>query len=114
MQRVLISNAIATVIFVAFAIYATRNVWLRKQEMPRERYEIRPFVVKGDLFTFAEFQNLLKIYSCGSDNGTGFWASADGNWFDRDLNEIVRVCPENVRLGKRPEPFFTHIMYFGK
>jgi hypothetical protein len=81
---------------------------------PEHLFEIRPFGVRADLFTFEEFQELLKVYSCGSDNGTGLWANADGLWFDQRSGEPVRVCPDEVRLGKRPEAFFTHIMYYGK
>jgi hypothetical protein len=80
----------------------------------KERYEIRPFVTDGDLFTFAEFQELLKKYSCSSDNGTGYWASHNGIWFNKKLNKSMYVYPEEVRLGKRPELFFTHVMYHGK
>jgi hypothetical protein len=82
--------------------------------LSKEKYEIRPFLTDGDLFTFAEFQELLKKYNCGSDNGTGYWASHDGIWFDRKLGEPMGVYPEEVRLGKRPEVFFTHVMYHGK
>jgi hypothetical protein len=79
-----------------------------------DSFEIRPFDVQADLFTFDEFRELLKVYSCSSDNGTGLWATADGLWFDQRSGEPVCVCPNEVRLGKRPEAFFTHIMYYGK
>jgi hypothetical protein len=81
---------------------------------PEDLFEIRPFDVHGDLFTFDEFRELLKVYSCSSDNGTGYWARDDGLLFDRRTGKPVRVCPDEVRLGKRPEAFFTHIMYYGK
>jgi hypothetical protein len=81
---------------------------------PEHMFEIRPFDVHGDLFTFDEFRELLKVHSCSSDNGTGRWAGADGLWFDLRSGNPVRVCPDEVRLGKRPETFFTHIMYYAK
>jgi hypothetical protein len=72
---------------------------------PEHMFEIRPFDVHGDLFTFDEFRELLKAYSCSSDNGTGRWASPDGLWFDLRSGKPVRVCPDEVRLGKGPEAF---------
>jgi hypothetical protein len=81
---------------------------------PEHMFEIRPFEVHGDLFTFDEFRDLLKVYSCSSDNGTGYWARDDGLLFDLRTGKPARVCPDEVRLGKRPEAFFTHIMYYAK
>jgi hypothetical protein len=81
---------------------------------PEHMFEIRPFDVHGELFTFDEFRELLKVHSCSSDNGTGYWARDDGLLFDRRAGKPVRVCPHEVRLGKRPEAFFTHIMYYAK
>jgi len=83
-------------------------------ELSRERYELRPFLTYGDLFTFAEFQELLKKYNCDRDDGTGYWASHDGIWFDKELDEPMVVYPNEVRLGKIPELFFTHVMYHPK
>jgi hypothetical protein len=80
----------------------------------QDRYEIRPFITDGDLYTFAEFQELLKKYSCSDDNGTGYWATPDGIWFDKKSGEPMGVYPEKVRLGRRPELFFTHVIYYGK
>jgi hypothetical protein len=118
-QNALIPTIIATVILVAVMLWALAVVRKRKTEAPitlnpNQRYEIRPFPPYGDVFTFAEFQELLKIYNCGDDNGTGHWASADGFYFDLELNSVILVCPHEVRLGKRPESFFTHIIYYGK
>jgi hypothetical protein len=81
---------------------------------PEDMFELRPFDVHGDLFTFDEFRELFKVYSFSSDNDTGNWASADGLWFDLRSGKPVRVCPDEIGLGKRPEAFFTHIMYYGK
>jgi hypothetical protein len=69
-------------------------------------FELRPFDVHGDLFTFDKFRELLKVHSFSSDNGTGYWASVDALWFDLRSSEPVRVCPDEVRLGKRPQAFF--------
>jgi hypothetical protein len=49
---------------------------------PERMFEIRPFDVNGDLFTFDKFRELLKVYSCSSDNGTGYWARDDRLLFD--------------------------------
>jgi hypothetical protein len=51
-----------------------------KIQKPEDMFEIRPFDVNGDLFTFDKFRELLKVYSCRSDNGTGHWARDDGLW----------------------------------
>jgi hypothetical protein len=111
----------ALIVFSIIAIICFRIDYRRRKRSrapkilkPVDLFEIRPFYVHGDLFTFDEFRELLKVYSCGSDNGIGDWASADGVWFDLRSGATVRVCPDQVRLGKRPEAFFTHIMYYAK
>ena len=101
---------------ICFVIdYRRRKRRYAPSHLKREdSFEIRPFDVHGDLFTFDEFRELFKVYSFSSDNDTGNWASADGLWFDLRSGKPVRVCPDEIRLGKRPEAFFTHIMYYGK
>jgi hypothetical protein len=109
------------ILFVIFLMIVTSILlWKTKQKsklpspVPSARYEIRPFEVKGDFFTFEEFRELLKVINAGSDNGLGLWANADGLWFDLMFDEYAHVDPHEVRKGERPEPFFTHIMYYGK
>jgi hypothetical protein len=78
------------------------------------RFELKPFDIAGDLFTLSEYRDALKIYRMGSDNGTGYWASADGLWWDRRRDALVRVEPSAVRRGRVSQAFFTHVMYYGK
>jgi hypothetical protein len=120
MRNALIINITLIVLSVIFIICIMMEYRKRKRRnaprllKPEDLFEIRPFGVHGDLFTFDEFRELLKVYSYGSDNGTGNWARADGLWFDLKTGKPVRVCPDEVRLGKRPQAFFTHIMYYPK
>ena len=120
MRNALIIN-IALIVLSIMAIICIMMEYRRRKRLnaprilkPEHMFEIRPFDVHGDLFTFDDFRELLKVHSCSSDNGTGCWATADGLWFDLRSGEPVRVCPDEVRLGKRPETFFTHIMYYAK
>jgi hypothetical protein len=120
MRNALIIN-IALIVLSIIAIICIMIEYRRRKRLnaprilkPEHMFEIRPFYVHGDLFTFDDFRELLKVYSCGSDNGIGDWASADGVWFDLRSGETVRVCPDEVRLGKRPDAFFKHIMYYAK
>jgi hypothetical protein len=110
--------ALSAVSIVCFVIdYRRRKRPRRRPDAPRrpeDDFTIKPFDSYGILYSFAEFQDLLKFYSCSSDNGTGRWASADGVWINKWTGELFTVEPNDVRLGKRPETFFTHIVYYGK
>jgi hypothetical protein len=77
-------------------------------------YRLAPFLTDEFLYSIADFQELLKKYACGSDNGTGYWANSEGRWIEMATGEPIQMDPNEIRAGRRPEPFFTHIEYLPK